>query len=41
VADVADYDRFLMRTLLSHASVAGASSHFALSMTKYTTALPV
>ncbi len=41
VADVADYDRFLMRTLLAHASVAGASSHFALSMTKYTTALPV
>jgi len=41
VEDVADYDRFLMRTLLSHASVAGAFSHFALSMTKYTTALPV
>ena len=41
VADVADYDRFLMRTLLAHASVAGAASHFALSMTKCTTALPV
>lgn len=41
VADVDDYNRFLMQTLLAHPSVAGASSHFALSMTKYTTALPV
>ncbi|MCW4460902.1 Lrp/AsnC family transcriptional regulator [Sphingomonas sp. BT-65] len=41
VADVADYNDFLMQTLLAHSSVAGASSHFALSMTKYTTALPV
>lgn len=41
VADVADYNAFLMQTLLGHASVAGASSHFALSMTKYTTAIPV
>ena len=40
-ADVADYEHFLMRTLLEHPSVGGASSHFALSMTKYTTALPV
>lgn len=40
-ADVADYERFLMRTLLEHEAVAGASSHFALSMTKYTTAMPV
>lgn len=40
-ADVADYNDFLMLTLLGHPSVAGASSHFALSMTKYTTALPV
>ncbi len=39
--DVADYNLFLMRTLLSHPSVAGASSHFVLSMTKYTTAIPV
>ena len=41
VADVEDYNRFLMMTLLGHPSVAGASSHFALSMTKFTTALPV
>jgi Lrp/AsnC family transcriptional regulator len=41
VADVADYNDFLMRTLLGHGSVAGASSHFALQLTKYTTALPV
>lgn len=41
VADVEDYNRFLMQILLGHASVAGAASHFALSMTKYTTALPL
>lgn len=41
VADVADYNDFLMRQLLGHPSVAGASSHFALELTKYTTALPV
>lgn len=41
VADVADYEQFLMRTLLDHPSVGGASSHFALSQTKYTTALPL
>ncbi|WP_375195434.1 Lrp/AsnC family transcriptional regulator [Sphingobium sp.] len=41
VADVADYNRFLMMTLLGHPSVSGAASHFALSMTKFTTALPV
>lgn len=40
-ADVADYERFLMRVLLEHPSVGAASSHFALSQTKYTTALPV
>lgn len=40
-ADVTDYNDFLMLTLLAHTSVAGASSHFALSMTKYTTALPI
>lgn len=41
VTDVGDYNHFLMQTLLGHPSVAGASSHFALSMTKYTTAIPV
>jgi len=41
VADVADYNDFLMNVVLSHPSVQGAASHFALSMTKYTTALPV
>jgi DNA-binding Lrp family transcriptional regulator len=40
-SDVSDYDRFLMRVLLKHPSVGGASSHFALSVTKYETALPV
>jgi len=39
--DVADYEAFLMRTLLNHPSVASASSHFALSVTKHTTALPL
>ncbi|SEJ98612.1 transcriptional regulator, AsnC family [Sphingobium sp. AP50] len=41
VSDVADYNAFLMQILLSQPSVAGAASHFALSMTKYTTAMPV
>lgn len=41
VADVADYNRFLMDVLLAHDAVAGASSHFALALTKYTTQLPV
>jgi Lrp/AsnC family transcriptional regulator len=39
--DVSDYEQFLMRSLLEHPSVGSASSHFALSMTKYTTALPL
>lgn len=39
--DVADYEAFLMRTLLDHPSVASASSHFVLSVTKHTTALPI
>lgn len=39
--DVADYEAFLMRTLLNHPAVASASSHFALSLTKYITALPL
>jgi Lrp/AsnC family transcriptional regulator len=41
VADVSDYNHFLMQVMLGQSSVAGASSHFALSMTKYTTAIPV
>lgn len=41
VADVSDYNLFLMQTLLAHSGVQGAASHFALSMTKYTTAIPV
>lgn len=40
-SDVSSYERFLMRVLLPHPSVATASSHFALSQTKYTTQLPV
>lgn len=40
-ADVADYEHFLMRSLLEHPAVGGASSHFALSQTKYTTAVPI
>lgn len=40
VSDVTDYNDFLMNTLLGHSSVAGGSSHFVLSTTKYTTALP-
>jgi len=41
VADVEDYTRFLMRTVLRHPSVATGSSHFALAQIKYTTAVPV
>ena len=39
--DVTGYERFLMNILLEHPSVGGASSHFALSLTKYSTALPL
>lgn len=39
--DVAGYEHFLMRELLNHPNVATASSHFALSQVKYTTAIPV
>jgi Lrp/AsnC family transcriptional regulator len=39
-SDVSDYEHFLMRTLLKHPSVSGASSRFALSVTKYKTELP-
>ncbi|MDB5690943.1 MAG: Lrp/AsnC family transcriptional regulator [Alphaproteobacteria bacterium] len=41
VRDVADYDRFIMRGVLAHASVAGAASNFALRQVKYTTEIPV
>jgi len=41
VADVANYNLFLMQNLLTHPSVASAASHFALSRTKYTTAMPI
>ncbi|MEA3389869.1 Lrp/AsnC family transcriptional regulator [Sphingobium sp. CCH11-B1] len=41
VADVEDYTRFLMRTVLRHPSVATGSSHFALAQVKYTTAVPI
>lgn len=41
VPDVDAYNHFLMHSLLNHPSVAGASSHFALAHTKYSTALPV
>jgi Lrp/AsnC family transcriptional regulator len=39
--DVADYNEFLMGTMLKQPAVASASSHFALQTIKYTTALPV
>jgi Lrp/AsnC family transcriptional regulator len=41
VADVADYERFLMRGLLNHPNVATSASHFSLNQVKYTTAAPV
>jgi DNA-binding Lrp family transcriptional regulator len=41
VRDVADYDRFVMRGVLAHPSVAHAASNFALRQVKYTTELPV
>lgn len=41
VTDVEDYNRFLMRTVLRHPSVATGSSHFALAQVKYTTAVPI
>ncbi|HEX7947796.1 MAG TPA: Lrp/AsnC family transcriptional regulator [Phenylobacterium sp.] len=41
VADVADYERFLMRDMLNHPNVATSASHFSLSQVKYTTAVPV
>ena len=41
VADVRDYEKFLMQDLLRHPTVASSASHFALKQIKYTTALPV
>lgn len=41
VADVEDYNHFLMRTVLRHPAVASGSSHFALAQVKYTTAVPL
>ena len=41
VTDVADYDRFIMRGVLAHPSVANAASNFALRQVKYTTEIPV
>ena len=41
VRDVADYDRFVMRGVLAHPSVAHAASNFALRQVKYTTDIPV
>jgi Lrp/AsnC family transcriptional regulator len=40
-SDVTDYEQFLMHTLLGHPSVANASSHFVLSIKKYTTGFPI
>lgn len=39
--DIADYEIFLMQTLLRHETVAAASSHFALKVVKCQTAVPV
>jgi Lrp/AsnC family transcriptional regulator len=41
VRDVADYDRFIMRGVLTHPAVANAASNFALRQVKYTTEIPV
>jgi Lrp/AsnC family transcriptional regulator len=40
-ADIDGYETFLMKTLLAHPTVATASSHVALSVVKYATALPL
>jgi len=40
-SDVSDYETFLMQKLLKHPSVGSASSHLALRVTKYRTAIPV
>jgi len=41
VADMSEYEAFLMERLLAHPSVASANSGFALRDVKYTTALPL
>jgi DNA-binding Lrp family transcriptional regulator len=41
VADIEEYERFLMKHVLSHESVATVASNFALSQLKYSTSLPV
>ena len=41
VADVREYEAFLMRELLGHPSVANSASQFALKRVKYTTSIPV
>lgn len=41
VAEVSDYEHFLMRELLGQSAVATSASHFALSQIKYTTAMPL
>jgi DNA-binding Lrp family transcriptional regulator len=41
VADVEEYEHFLMKHVLNHESVATVASNFALSQLKYSTSLPV
>jgi DNA-binding Lrp family transcriptional regulator len=41
VADIEEYERFLMKHVLNHESVATVASNFALSQLKYSTSLPV
>jgi DNA-binding Lrp family transcriptional regulator len=41
VADIEEYERFLMKHVLNHDSVATVASNFALSQLKYSTSLPV
>ena len=41
VRDVEDYERFVMRGVLAHPSVANAASNFALRQVKYTTEIPI
>jgi len=41
VADIRDYERFLMHELLDHPAVAASATHFALKRVKYTTAMPI
>src|ERR1700744_609439 len=41
VADIDEYEHFLMKHVLNHESVATVASNFALSQLKYSTALPL